>query len=294
MIEHPGLSWLRGSASGRAWLERLPGLVDACAGRWDLEVGDPYPYAFASLAMPVRRADGSAAVLKIQVPDRESDQEAATLALLDGDGAVRLFEHDRERHALLLERCEPGTSLAALAPDAALDVMIGLLPRLWKPAGAPIGTLSEEAARWRGDLEGAWERSGRPFERGLLDEALAALDELTPTQGEQVLVNQDLHADNVLRARREPWLMIDPKPLVGERAFGSVALVRGGELGEGPAALRHRLDRLTSELDIDRDRTRRWGLAHTLAWAFDDSADAPAADVDVAQVEIARWFAQAG
>lgn len=42
-MEHPGLSWLGGSSSGRRWLERLPGLVAACAETWGLEVGDPYP-----------------------------------------------------------------------------------------------------------------------------------------------------------------------------------------------------------------------------------------------------------
>jgi streptomycin 6-kinase len=41
-----------------------------------------------------------------------------------------------------------------------------------------------------------------------------------------VLLHQDLHADNVLAAQREPWLTIDPKPLSGEREFGVTALVR--------------------------------------------------------------------
>ena len=300
MIEHPGLAWLRGSASGRAWLAALPATLDVCAASWDLTLDAPYPYAFASLAMPVTRADGTPAVLKIQVPHREAEHEAAALALLDGRGAVRLIAHDLGRHALLLERCEPGTSLAALAPDAALDVMIGLLPRLWVPAGAPFRTLANEAAWWLSHLESTWERHGRPFERALLDAALGALRELPGTQDERVLVDQDLHADNVLRAQREPWLMIDPKPLLGERAFGLVPIVRGAELGEGPDALRHRLDRITSALGVDRERTRRWAIAQTLAWAFDEDDDEDeegegdegeiAGGADQGQVAVARWL----
>jgi streptomycin 6-kinase len=294
VIEHPGLAWLNGSASGRAWLTALPATLDACAASWDLTLGEPYPYAFASLAMPVTRVDGTPAVLKIQVPHREAEHEAAALALLGGHGAVRLLAHDPRRHALLLERCEPGTSLAAAAPDEALDVMIGLLPRLWVAAGPPFRRLDDEAGRWLSHLQGAWERHGRPFERSLLDAALDALRELPDTQGERVLVDQDLHADNVRRAQREPWLMIDPKPLVGERAFGLVPIVRGAELGEGPDALGQRLDRLTSELGVDRERTRRWALAQTLAWAFDEDededededADGPHQD----QVAVARWL----
>ncbi|MGH2675079.1 MAG: hypothetical protein ACRDH1_06680 [Actinomycetota bacterium] len=48
----PGLRWLRGSPAGRAWLERLPRLVDEFAERWSLRIGEPFPYAFASLAVP--------------------------------------------------------------------------------------------------------------------------------------------------------------------------------------------------------------------------------------------------
>ncbi|HYY76004.1 MAG TPA: aminoglycoside phosphotransferase family protein [Gaiellaceae bacterium] len=80
-------------------------------------------------------------------------------------------------------------------------------------------------------MPGTWEKAGRPFERELLDATLDALRALPGTQGEQVMVNQDLHADNVLAAEREPWLAIDPKPLVGEREFGIAGLVRAFELG---------------------------------------------------------------
>ncbi len=37
---------------GRDWLARLPGLVDACAAEWSLTLGEPFRYAFASLALP--------------------------------------------------------------------------------------------------------------------------------------------------------------------------------------------------------------------------------------------------
>jgi streptomycin 6-kinase len=284
---HPGLEWLRGSPEGLAWLERLPGLVDACAERWSLRLGEPYAYAYASLALRTELPDGSRAVLKVQFPDRESEHEAAALELLDGDGAVRLLAYDAEGRALLLERCEPGTPLSDLEQEAALGVMVGLLPRLWKPAGPPFRRLADESAWWAEYLPGSWERAGRPFERMLLDAALEAIAKLSASQGEQVLVHQDLHAGNVLRAEREPWLVIDPKPLVGEREFGIAALVRGDELGRGPQNVGHRLDRLTAELTLDRDRARDWAMAQTLAWGFD------AAEVFPDHVDTARWLLHA-
>ena len=123
---HEGLAWMRTFEESRDWLARLPGIVDACAEEWSLTLGEPFPYAFASLACPVTREDGSVAVLKIQFPDRESEHEAAALDLIDGDGAVRLLAYDAGRRALLLERALPGTPLQDLAPDAALDVLVAL------------------------------------------------------------------------------------------------------------------------------------------------------------------------
>ncbi len=103
-------------------------------------------------------------------------------------------------------------------------------------------------------------------------------------KGSRCFATRTLHTDNVLRARREPWLVIDPKPLVGEREFGIGALVRGDELGRGRDLVRRRLDRLTSDLSLDADRARGWALAQTLAWAFDDGG------VDLGQVETAGWL----
>ena len=285
---HEGLAWMGAFEEGRDWLARLPGIVDACAETWSLTLGEPFPYAFASLALPAIREDGSAAVLKIQFPDRESEYEAAALDAIDGDGAIRLLAYDAGRRALLLERAVPGTPLKDLAPDAALDVLVALLPRVWKPAGAPFRSLADESTGWAGSLPSGYEDAGRPFERALLDAALEAIETLSGSQGEQVLVNQDMHADNVIRAAREPWLLIDPKPLSGEREFGIAATVRGRELGHSRDAVMHRLDRLTAELHLDRERARGWALAQTIAWSFDVD------EADPAHVEVARWLWEAG
>jgi streptomycin 6-kinase len=286
-VVHPGLEWLGESEEGRSWLNQLPGLVDECADLWSLRLGEPFSSAYTSLALPVTLPGGGAAVLKIQFPDRESEHEAAALARWDGEGAVRLLAHDPERHALLLELCQPGTPLSELEQDAALDIVVELLPRLWKPAGPPFPPLAEEAAWWADSLPHSWERAGRPFERTLLDAALEQMRTLPHTQGEQVLLSQDLHADNILRAQREPWLAIDPKPLAGEREFGIAALVRGHELGHAPERVLHRLYRLTAELGLDRERARGWTIAQTLAWAVDGGGE-----VSYEQVECARWLVE--
>src|SRR4029077_4141177 len=97
----------------------------------------------------------------------------------------------------------------------------------------PFHTLAEEAAWWIDELPEQWEQSGHAIERRLVDTAVDALRSLSESQGEQVLLHQDLHGWNVLAAQREPWLVIDPKPLVGEREFGLAPIIRSQELGAG-------------------------------------------------------------
>ena len=230
--------------------------LDELVERWELRLDSEYPPGAAGRAFAVELRDGTPAVLKLSDPHRESEQEADALARWDGDGAVRLLARDDERHALLLERCEPGAFLSGWDGDR-LGVFIALLPRLWKSADG-FRTLADEIAFW--DFSDHRDRD-------LAHRAERLARELAPTQGELVLVHQDLHGDNVLAAQREPWLVIDPKPLAAEREFAAASIVRDTELGHGAREVRYRLDRLTAELGLDRERARGWTVAQTMAWS---------------------------
>jgi streptomycin 6-kinase len=265
------------------WLERVPELVAECTAEWGVTLGEPYQSGAAGYTVRTELADGTPVVLKIIYPHREAEHEADALELWDGQGTVRLVARDDERRAMLLERCEPGTYLAAAGPDTALDVLIDLLPRLWQPAGEPFPTLADEAAWWVECLPDQWEQSGRAVERRLVDAAVDVLQALAHSQGEEVLLHQDLHGENILSAQREPWLVIDPKPLVGEREFAVAPIVRSFELGHSKADVLQRLDRLTSELGLDRERARGWALGQTMAWAFDSSYSAT-------HIETVQWL----
>jgi streptomycin 6-kinase len=242
------------------WLPRVPELVTACCEEWGLRLGDPYPQGAAGYAVRVELPDGTPAVLKLSNPHRESEREADALERWGGDGAVLLLARDDERQALLLERCDPGTVLAERPAHEALDVLIGLLPRLWK-SGDGFRPLADESALWIEQIE------RDVADETLKDVALGYLRELAPTQGEQVLVHQDLHGENVLAAQREPWLTIDPKPLAAEREFAAAPIIRSFELGHSKRDALNRLDRLSSELGLDRERVRGWTIAQTIAWS---------------------------
>lgn len=242
-----------------------PPLAAAVARDWGLKLGEPYPPGAAGYVVPAELEDGTPAVLKLQHSHREDEQEADALERWDGDGAIRLLARDDERHALLLERCEPGTPLSRDADDP-LGVLIELLPRLWKDATG-FRTLADESAWWleQGDLS-------RMSPGPLRDAAVALARELVPTQGELVLVHQDLHGDNILAAEREPWLVIDPKPLAAEREFAVAPIVRSRELGHSKRDVLHRLDRLCAELGLDRERARGWTIVQTAAWLEGEGA----------------------
>jgi streptomycin 6-kinase len=70
----------------------------------------------------------------------------------------------------------------------------------------------------------------------------------------------DLHAGNVLAARRRQWLVIDPNPHVGDPHYDVLQHLLNCE---------HRLsadtlglaDRMAALLDLDRARLRRWLFA---------------------------------
>ena len=274
-------------AEGEQWLAELPARVDELAGRWRVDVEEPFADGGAvSWVAPVTAAGGTDAVLKVFLVDRENEHEPAALAHYDGRGAVRML--GQEPGALLLERSRPGSPLWDVDDDdAACRVAMAVLLRLWRPppAEAPFRLLGDESAVWSQTLMTLWVAHGRPFERSLVDEALAAARDLAGSQGEQVVLHQDLHGGNILRAERETWLAIDPKPLVGEREFDLASLIRDRRDDISAAIVRRRLDLLSAELGLDRERMRRWALLHALAWGVEEQG------VDDAMVACARWLA---
>jgi streptomycin 6-kinase len=289
-----GLEWWRGVPGGAEWLESLPAIVAACAKRWSLRIGPAFPGQNVSHVRAVECPDGTRAVLKVNAPEEESEREGHALRLWGGRGAVTLLAHDESARALLLERCEPGTPLWEVEDDEeATRLAARALRRIWRPAPQEHGfrVLREEAAWWAEKIPSDWKALDGPFERRLLDEAVSACLELGPDQGEEVVLHQDFHGGNVLRAEREPWLVIDPKPLVGEREFDAASLLRDRRwlLGGGgdAARIRRRLDLLGDDLGLDRERMRRWGIAHALIWGFSDSK------VEDDMVESARLLVEA-
>jgi streptomycin 6-kinase len=260
---------------GTAWLVSLPGRIEACAESWSLAVGEPLGGGAVALVLAATREDGTPVVLKLSFPeDEESEFEADALVHWHGHGAVPLLERDDGRRALLLERVSPGTPLWEVEDDEeATAIAAGVLRRLHAMPMAGMHqfrTLDAAAARWAETIPVDWRATGRAFAGRLVDVAVDACASLTVDPTEAVVLHQDFHGGNVLRSGSDGWVVIDPKPLVGDPAFDAASLVRDRRwlLGgyDDAARIRRRLDLLAELTGLDRERMRLWGIVHALAW----------------------------
>lgn len=101
-------------------------------------------------------------------------------------------------------------------------------------------------------------------DNGLVSEGLRLFKHLPNTATHEVLLATDLHAGNVLRGEREPWLVIDPKPFVGDPAYDATQ-----HLLDCRERLRSDPDgtiwRIADLLGLDRQRVRLWTFARAAA-----------------------------
>ena len=247
------------------WFARLDENRRALARRWSLTIQSPIDREDIGGAWvaPVTRHDGTSAVLKLAMPHMEAEHEIEGLRFWNGDPTVRLLDADDHLGAMLLERCEPGTSLRAV-PEPDQDVVIArLLRRLWRqpPSPHPFRPLSAMIDKWCDETMG---RSGEWPDPGLVHEGLHLFSDLSQPTPRDVLLATDLHAGNALQARREPWLVIDPKPFVGDPAYDATQhlLNCGARLRADPLGT---IGRVADLLEVDAERVRLWLFARAAA-----------------------------
>jgi len=275
------------------WLRRIRALQRELTKRWGLTLGDPFDGGVIGFSVAAERGtDAEPVVLKLSYPDGWFADETRAIGEIQGDGMVRLLDHHPDG-AQLLERAMPGGSLLATRQEPeGNEIAAEVLQRLWRPAPPGFVTVKAEATRWADSMPLRHVQQMSPFERPLLELAAETLRDLAGSQGEPVLLHGDFHQGNVLEAEREPWLAIDPKPLVGEREFDITALLRDRReevlADHDPhARLQRRFDQLCELFDCDRRRLREWSFAILVdyaLWNFEANARTAGSD----EIQLAR------
>jgi streptomycin 6-kinase len=269
---------------GLDWLARLPEIVAECAEQWELTVGPPFTLSYNYVA-PAIRLDGTPVVLKVRCPHPETFPELAASRAFAGEGICAALEQDEERNASLLERALPGVPLAALVAEddeRATAIAIDLMQRLWRPA--PADHQFPTVADWAVGLARHRERFGGgtgPLPARIFEEAEDAFRWLLATTTEPLLLHGDLHHDNILSATRQPWLIIDPKGIVGDPGYDLGAFLYNPmpgllDLPNPGQIIARRVDQLADGLGMQRARVRGWGIAQAVlsaCWSIEGNED---------------------
>jgi len=228
------------------FLPRLEQIAAEVAAEWGLELGPRITAGRYSYVAPA----GPDAILKI-VPaeDTDADHIADALRLWNGEGAVRLLRHDATRRALLLERLRPGDEAATLDEDEANAVAIAVGRKIWRAPepGHHFRPISRWVERWL-----------PPDETHPLVPAARRTYEAMVPRADRV-VHADFHHHNLLR-RGDEWVVIDPKPHVGEPEFDIPAFL-WNPIRTAPTRERtERRIRAFADAGLDGDRIRQWAI----------------------------------
>jgi streptomycin 6-kinase len=270
------VSWHRKyfGESGRAWIDAVPELAASLLDRWQLRPDGATTCGATALVVPVVRADATAAVLKLQPITDHTVGEPDALRAWNGNGAVRLLDHDPGSGSMLLERLDADRPLSTVRDDmAALEILSELLARLSSvPAPAGMRQLSAFGADLLERAPHALTLGRDQSQRALIQACASALEGVLSDAGDR-LVHEDLHFDNILAPlpgdQREPWLAIDPNPVAGNPGFALLAALHNRweeavASGDVQRAVRRRFDLMTDILGLDRERATAWTLGRIL------------------------------
>jgi len=258
-------------------LARAPRLSDDLITEWRLRVDGSTMAGNCAMAVPVRTDDGRAGVLKLSWPHWEAETEHLALRAWQGDGAVELWRADPRRFALLLERARPDRDLCDLDVLDACEVVARRYQKLHLAPLPQARRLSDLCREWTDRLSSLLEANLIP--RRFVSQAARLMTDFADDPAtDSALIHSDLHYANVLAAEREPWLVIDPKPLSGDPAYEVAPLLwnRWDEAMTGGSPRQALLNRMFTVVDaagLSEDRVRDWIVVREVCnvlWSYEE------------------------
>ncbi|MGC5331857.1 aminoglycoside phosphotransferase family protein [Micromonospora sp. DT62] len=260
---------------GRRWLARLPTLIAELERRWHITVGAPLAGGTAAYVARARTADGRDAVLKLVLPDPDLTRQVPTMVEARGHGYARLFAHNIERNAMLIEALGPSLSQLGTPVEQTIEVLCRTLRQAWRTAPWPELTAAPtlDKARQLSELVGRlWEGLGQPCPERVVARALHFAEQRCAAADPQryVVVHGDPHPGNALRVptprtgAESGFVFIDPDGFLGDRAYDLGVVLRDwcAQLSAGDArgTARRYCRPLAGHTGVDEAAIWQWGF----------------------------------
>jgi streptomycin 6-kinase len=265
-------------AKGEKWLDDLPQTLEKICVKWNLTLEDFFPNLSFNFVAKCFDNKGEKYVLKVGVPDEDSPllTEKRTLEAFDGKGAVKVLRYDEKLCAMLLERAIEGKTLSETCGEdyaKAVEIAIEVLKKL--PRNPPDKTQFINLETWIDGLNRAVKAGFAPEK---VSKAQAFFAELIEPFEKKILLHGDVHFDNILSARREPFLLIDPKGLIGEIGYEIAVFLNDlagwtEHLVNRKMILETAVKRFSVEFAVSSQNLRKWCFAFAVLsawWMMED------------------------
>lgn len=271
---------------GESWIKQLPQQVSRLAKKWNFEFIDTVSNLSYNFVATVKYHQ-HAAILKIAVNNTILANESRWLECFSA-GAPKLYWHDDDEAAYLMEKLTSGNSLKELVcqgkDDHATKIICSVIMNL------------QQHQHMRHSFKHVLEHAktldilGGVVDSNLLTAAKSLFVSLSADTSKDIILHGDLHHDNILKDK-ETWKAIDPHGYIGHPAFEVGAMIVNPfdcfpDQIPLDAVINQRLKILCTELPFSSQDIHAWAFCKTLlsiAWTYEDHKK-----LDEGELEIAR------
>jgi streptomycin 6-kinase len=251
-------------------------------GLWALVPDGDFFYTHSGLLQPVI-FEGKKAIIKIS--KRKQEDRAAKLMLWwQGNGAAKVLKY--KDPALLMERAMGTLSLSDMAANGADDEASFILSQVAEKLHShEMKNLPEliPLSLWLKALGSAADANG-----DLIKKCSGISHELLLASTESVVLHGDIHHKNILHSQVHGWVAIDPKGLLGDRAFdyANIFCNPDKQTALTPGRLARQIKIVSETAALDAGRLLKWVItwaACSAIWSMNDGQD-PEPALGVAQL----------
>ena len=265
---------------GEQWLTNLPQIINALAEHWGLSELWPYSNLSYNYVVRAMNKENIPVVVKISYEQQLMEDESKALQHFAGHGAIKLLDTCGMYNAMLLCQAIPGDSLKTYYPSnlaKVITIYSDVINKLIDASDNSTQLKFKSVVAWLNAFERV---SHESIPSGLFQYANQLQRHLLNTADKTYVLHGDLHHDNII-IDDDHWLAIDPKGIVGEKAFEAAAFdfVYSTEYHskqEYAALLKTRVELLAQILNLDAQRLLQWVFIRLLLsalWFIEDSGD---------------------